>query len=100
MAKIVRPFCSLYVISRPYLTLGFWPSDLTQLGDSLDNPEARDRVRYAYDNGFQVGSHTWAHLDLATLDYGGSEFSRGIRYSQNSLNLSIVNSEMERTEGE
>ncbi|KDR68479.1 hypothetical protein GALMADRAFT_256706 [Galerina marginata CBS 339.88] len=25
------------------------------------------RVKYAYDNGFQVGSHTWAHKDLTQL---------------------------------
>jgi len=27
------------------------------------------RVKYAYDKGHQVGSHTWAHLDLATLSW-------------------------------
>jgi len=39
-----------------------------------------ERVRYAYDNGFQVASHTWAHKDLSTLS------------------RDQVNSEMERTE--
>lgn len=27
------------------------------------------RVKYAYDNGFQVASHTWAHKDLTTLTF-------------------------------
>lgn len=26
-------------------------------------------VKYAYDNGFQVASHTWAHKDLTTLTF-------------------------------
>jgi len=28
-----------------------------------------ERVKYAYDNGFQVASHTWAHKDLTTLTF-------------------------------
>ncbi|KAF9517403.1 carbohydrate esterase family 4 protein [Hydnum rufescens UP504] len=31
------------------------------------DPDARDRVKYAYDNGHQVVSHTWSHPDLNTL---------------------------------
>ncbi|PPQ91640.1 hypothetical protein CVT25_013195 [Psilocybe cyanescens] len=36
------------------------------------------RVKYAYDNGFQVASHTWAHKDLTKLtsDQIDSEMSR------------------------
>ncbi|TEB31432.1 carbohydrate esterase family 4 protein [Coprinellus micaceus] len=29
----------------------------------------RGRVKYAYDHGHQVASHTWAHRDLATLTW-------------------------------
>ena len=32
------------------------------------------RVKYAYDNGFQVASHTWAHKDLTTLTFDQSLF--------------------------
>ncbi|TFK71514.1 glycoside hydrolase/deacetylase, partial [Pluteus cervinus] len=28
-----------------------------------------DAVKYAYDSGHQIGSHTWAHLDLTTLSW-------------------------------
>jgi len=31
--------------------------------------DSQKRVQYAYNNGHQIGSHTWAHLDLATLSY-------------------------------
>ncbi|KAJ7253505.1 carbohydrate esterase family 4 protein [Mycena rebaudengoi] len=31
--------------------------------------EEQKRVKYAHDNGHMIGSHTWAHLDLATLSW-------------------------------
>ncbi|KAF4615786.1 hypothetical protein D9613_012390 [Agrocybe pediades] len=36
------------------------------------------RVKYAYDNGFQIASHTWAHKDLKSLSREDltSEFTR------------------------
>ncbi|KAH9481066.1 Chitin deacetylase [Psilocybe cubensis] len=48
------------------------------------------RVQYAYDNGFQVASHTWAHKDLTTLNHDQRLRSALLRKD--------VNSEMSRTE--
>ncbi|KAJ3525834.1 hypothetical protein NMY22_g10412 [Coprinellus aureogranulatus] len=36
----------------------------------------RGRVKYAYDHGHQVASHTWAHKDLATLTWDQMALSR------------------------
>ncbi|KAH9022813.1 carbohydrate esterase family 4 protein [Lactarius hengduanensis] len=33
------------------------------------DPESVKRVKYIYDNGHMVASHTWAHKDLATLTF-------------------------------
>jgi len=33
------------------------------------DPDSVKRVQYAFDHGHQVGSHTWAHRDLATLSW-------------------------------
>ncbi|KIK02588.1 carbohydrate esterase family 4 protein [Laccaria amethystina LaAM-08-1] len=35
-----------------------------------------NRVKYAYDNGFQVASHTWAHKDLTTLTFDQKAIQR------------------------
>lgn len=32
-----------------------------------------DRVKYAYNHGHQLASHTWAHKDLTTLNWDQSE---------------------------
>ncbi|KAH9483589.1 putative peptidoglycan-N-acetylglucosamine deacetylase [Psilocybe cubensis] len=32
-----------------------------------------DRVKYAYNHGHQLASHTWAHKDLNTLTWDQSE---------------------------
>ncbi|KAF8900938.1 carbohydrate esterase family 4 protein, partial [Mucidula mucida] len=37
--------------------------------DCIYNNDAMDRVRYAYNNGHQVASHTWSHSDLTTLSW-------------------------------
>lgn len=46
-------------------------------GCIYDDDNAR-RVKYVYDQGHQVASHTWAHKDLTELSDGDlrSEFSR------------------------
>ncbi|KAF8874069.1 carbohydrate esterase family 4 protein [Mucidula mucida] len=31
--------------------------------------DSQDRVKYAYNNGHQVASHTWSHANLATLSW-------------------------------
>ncbi|KAJ3493926.1 hypothetical protein NLJ89_g10913 [Agrocybe chaxingu] len=33
------------------------------------DPENVERIKYAYDNGFQIASHTWSHKDLSTLSW-------------------------------
>ncbi|KAF8173587.1 carbohydrate esterase family 4 protein [Mycena galopus ATCC 62051] len=35
--------------------------------DCIYHQAAQARVKYAYDHGHMIGSHTWAHLDLTTL---------------------------------
>ncbi len=40
--------------------------------DCIYNNDAMDRVRYAYNNGHQVASHTWSHSDLTTLSWDQS----------------------------
>jgi peptidoglycan/xylan/chitin deacetylase (PgdA/CDA1 family) len=37
--------------------------------DCIYNPDAMARVKLAYSHGHMIGSHTWAHLDLATLSW-------------------------------
>lgn len=34
--------------------------------------EMAKRVKYSYDHGHQVASHTWAHKNLATLTWDQS----------------------------
>ena len=41
-------------------------------GDCIYNSAAVDRVKYAYNSGHQIGSHTWAHKDLTTLTWDQS----------------------------
>jgi len=36
--------------------------------DCIYNADATARVKYAYSHGHMIGSHTWAHRNLATLD--------------------------------
>jgi len=36
--------------------------------DCIYNTDAMARVKYAYDQGHMVGSHTWSHTDLTTLN--------------------------------
>ncbi|KAJ2922538.1 hypothetical protein H1R20_g14558, partial [Candolleomyces eurysporus] len=38
--------------------------------------DIRPRVKYAYDHGHQVASHTWAHKDLTTLNWDQKALSR------------------------
>ncbi|KAF8072280.1 carbohydrate esterase family 4 protein [Lyophyllum atratum] len=50
-------------------------------GDNYDciyDPEVVTRVKFAYDQGHQIGSHTWSHPHLTTLDREQitSQFSR------------------------
>ncbi|KAG9078079.1 Carbohydrate esterase 4 protein [Ceratobasidium sp. UAMH 11750] len=46
--------------------------------DCIYNGDNPDHLRYAYDQGHQIASHTWAHLDLPTLSSSDmrSQFSR------------------------
>lgn len=38
------------------------------IGACIYDDEMVDRVKYAYGKGFQIGSHTWAHEHLPTLN--------------------------------
>jgi len=46
--------------------------------DCIYNPDAMARVKYAYERGHMIASHTWSHRDLATLppDQVNEEMSR------------------------
>ncbi|TFK60306.1 carbohydrate esterase family 4 protein [Pluteus cervinus] len=37
--------------------------------DCIYNPDAMDRIKYAYNHGHQISSHTWSHLDLTSLTW-------------------------------
>ncbi|TFK71517.1 carbohydrate esterase family 4 protein [Pluteus cervinus] len=37
--------------------------------ECIYDAEEIKRVKYAYDHGHQIASHTWAHLDLSTLTW-------------------------------
>lgn len=37
--------------------------------DCIYNTDAANRVKYAYNNGMHVASHTWRHGDLATMSW-------------------------------
>ncbi|KAL0953206.1 hypothetical protein HGRIS_004461 [Hohenbuehelia grisea] len=37
--------------------------------DCIYTADSQKRVKYAYDNGHQVASHTWSHADLTTLSW-------------------------------
>ena len=45
---------------------------LTYSVGCIYNTDAVDRVKYAYNQGHQVASHTWAHKDLTTLSFDQS----------------------------
>lgn len=38
-------------------------------GGCIYNADMRARVKYAYDHGHLIGSHTWHHNDLTTLSW-------------------------------
>ena len=37
------------------------------------NDDSVDRLKYAYNHGHQLASHTWAHKDLTTLSWEKSK---------------------------
>lgn len=38
-------------------------------GGCIYNEDQAKRVKYAYDKGHQVASHTWAHLNMSSLNW-------------------------------
>lgn len=49
------------------------PEQQTILPDAcIYDADEMKRVKYAYDHGHQVASHTWAHKDLTTLTWDQS----------------------------
>jgi len=64
------PFVYAYDISKTLIAAGikgtfFWNGNNTQ--KCIYEADQQKRVKYIYDKGHQVASHTWAHLDLTTL---------------------------------
>jgi peptidoglycan/xylan/chitin deacetylase (PgdA/CDA1 family) len=57
-------------------------------GDCIYNDESAKRVKYAYDAGHQIASHTWshAHLNNLTWDQGEHALFPGVRRT---LNLDV-----------
>ena len=43
------------------------------VGDCIYTADQAKRVKYAYDKGHQVASHTWAHKNLTTLNWDQSK---------------------------
>lgn len=43
------------------------------VGDCIYTVDQAKRVKYAYDKGHQVASHTWAHKNLTTLNWDQSK---------------------------
>ena len=65
---------------QKYVWIYPWPVHilnqiLTHLGDCIYNTDAVNRVKYAYNHGHQVASHTWAHKDLTTLTWDQSTYT-------------------------
>jgi peptidoglycan/xylan/chitin deacetylase (PgdA/CDA1 family) len=65
------PYLYIYDISKQLLAAGakgtfFWNGNNYRC---IYDPDSVKRVKYAYDNGHMVASHTWAHKDLATLTF-------------------------------
>ncbi|KAF9457952.1 carbohydrate esterase family 4 protein [Collybia nuda] len=65
------PWVYLYDVSKALVAAGakgtfFFNGNNYECIYSADNIK---RVKYAYDHGHQVASHTWAHKDLSTLTW-------------------------------
>jgi len=63
------PYLYIYDISKQLIAAGakgtfFWNGNNYRC---IYDPESVKRVKYIYDKGHMVASHTWAHKDLATL---------------------------------
>lgn len=58
------------------------------------------RVKYVYDHGHQVASHTWAHKDLTTLSWDNSAYRLCITFMTATLMsyFAAVHDEMWRVE--
>lgn len=56
-------------------------------------------IKYAYDQGHQVASHTWAHKDLTTLSGDQSKPTGSIRFTKLIPITDLVDDEMRRVEG-
>ncbi|KAJ2917563.1 hypothetical protein MD484_g2873, partial [Candolleomyces efflorescens] len=66
------PWVYLYDISKALVAAGavgtfFFNGD--NFGDCIYTADQAKRVKYAYDKGHQVASHTWAHKNLTTLNW-------------------------------
>jgi peptidoglycan/xylan/chitin deacetylase (PgdA/CDA1 family) len=62
-----------------------------------------NRVKYAYNSGHQIGSHTWSHKDLTTLTWDQSKclfFAPSRLEKTHVCRLILVHDEMWRVERE
>lgn len=73
---------------------------LFSTGDCIYNTGPRVLLKYAFDHGHLIGSHTWAHLNLANLTFNQST----LFHRRHNVNLpsccTLVHDEMFRTECE
>ena len=58
---------------HPHIPLCALCSVAVTVGDCIYTADQAKRVKYAYDKGHQVASHTWAHKNLTTLNWDQSE---------------------------
>ena len=68
------------------------------LDECIYSADNINRVKYAYANGHQVASHTWAHLDLATLTQDASMTTQFLYFLVVDSPSFLVASEMARTD--
>ena len=59
-----------FVYSSHLFSPRFWnikPTTDVNVGDCIHSDDMVKNVKLTYDNGFQIGSHTWSHPHLASL---------------------------------
>ncbi|KAJ6512562.1 carbohydrate esterase family 4 protein [Mycena sanguinolenta] len=63
------PWIYLQVVSDTLVAAGAVGTFFFSADDCIYNADEQERVKYAYNAGHMIGSHTWAHLDLTTLSW-------------------------------
>jgi len=74
---------------------------LISTGNCIYNAGPRVFLKYAYDHGHLIGSHTWAHRNLSNLTFNQSTlFHVAVLLIYHIVLYYPVHDEMFRTEGE